>query len=58
MPDINEDDSLEATEEQLSTLRGLGVAESDLDNLSFADAEEWIAELEAMKEDAGQFGRD
>ena len=35
-----------------------GIADADLEELSFSDAEEWIAELRAMREDAGKFGRD
>lgn len=47
---------MEATEEQLTALRGLGVAEAELEDLTFDDAEEWIAELRAMREDAGRIG--
>ncbi len=56
MSDSNENDTLEATEEQYVLLRDLGVSESELEGLSFAEAEEWIAELRAMREDAGKIG--
>ena len=58
MTEINNDDALEATEEQLTALRDLGVAESELEDVSFDDAEEWIAELRALREDAERVGRD
>lgn len=52
-----QDDALEATEEQLTTLRDYGVSERELENLRFDDAAEWIDELRAMREDAGRFDR-
>ncbi len=55
---IDASEQLEASDEQLSTLRELGVNEPDLVDLSFADAVEWIAELQAVREDAGRVGRD
>ena len=59
MTDFNEDDTLlEATDEQLTELRDLGISESELEDLSFGEAEEWIAELCAMREDAGRLGRE
>jgi hypothetical protein len=59
MTDLNEDDTLlEATDEQLTELRDLGISESELEDLSFGEAEEWIAELRAMREDAGRIGRE
>jgi hypothetical protein len=58
MPELNNEEMLEATEEQLAMLRDLGIANADLEELSFADAEEWIAELRGMREDAGKIGRD
>ncbi len=57
MSGIEEQDELEATDEQLASLRELGVAESELEDLSFADAEDWIARLRAMRDDAGRVGR-
>ena len=51
------DETVEATEEQLALLRELGVAESELVDMAFDIAEEMIAELEAMREGAGEFGR-
>ena len=56
MPEYNDDDALEATDEQLTLLRDLGVGDSELEDLSFDDAEEWIAELRALRENAGQVG--
>ncbi|MHC5027338.1 MAG: hypothetical protein ACYTGR_11330 [Planctomycetota bacterium] len=47
----------EATEEQLTLLRELGVPEADLVDMPFDVAEEMIAELEATREAAGQFDR-
>jgi hypothetical protein len=55
---IEEEEGLEATDEQLDLLRRLGVREAELEGLSFAAAEEWIAQLQAMREDAGRIGRD
>ncbi len=48
----NQDDEIEseATEEQLAQLRSLGIRELDLEGLSFADAEDWIADLRALRE--------
>ena len=57
MTEVNEDDVLDATAEQLTALRDLGVSESELEGLSSSDAEEWLAELRAMREDAGGIGR-
>ncbi len=59
MTDFNDDDMLlEATDEQLTELRDLGISESELEDLSFGEAQEWIAELWAMREDAGPVGRE
>lgn len=55
MPDINDGETLEATDEQLTVLRELGVSEMELEDLSFDDADELIAELRATREDAGKF---
>jgi hypothetical protein len=52
--DANE--MLEATGEQLSLLRDLGVAEKELMGMTSQDAEELIAELRAIREDAGRLG--
>jgi hypothetical protein len=46
----------DATAEQLTELRRLGVTERELEGLSFTDAEEWIDELRTQRRDAGQFG--
>ena len=53
MPDYDDDNDLEVTAEQMAILRDLGIAEKDLEDLSFAEAETWIAELRALREDAG-----
>lgn len=50
----HDDDALEATEDQLTTLRALGVPNGELNELTYADAETWIAELRAEREDAGR----
>ena len=47
--------SVDATEGQIEALRELGLLESELEGLSFEDAEELIAELRAVREDAGRF---
>ena len=47
---LDTDGALEATEEQLNELRDLGVPETDLQDLSFADADALIAEIRAMRE--------
>ena len=51
-----QDDALEATEEQLATLREYGVREDELKDLRYDDAAEWIDELRTMREDAGRLG--
>lgn len=51
MSDPDDERALEATEEQLTVLRRMGVEETELDGLSYADADEWIAELRAASED-------
>lgn len=58
MPDFDETETLEVTDEQLDTLRELGVPESELEDMSYADAEEWIARLRAQRENAGRIGSD
>ncbi len=57
MPDANEE-RIEATPEQLAQLRDLGITEDEIADLSYAEAAEWIDELETMREDAGKIGRD
>ena len=57
MVEFDDNDDLEATEEQLTLLRDLGIPESELEDVSFADAEEWINALRAQREDAGRLGR-
>ena len=52
MSEPDDERTLEATEEQLMVLRRLGVEEPRLDGLSYAEADEWIAELRATREDA------
>ena len=56
MTERDDDQTIEATAEQLAELRDLGVAQSDLQGLSVAEAEDWIAELRALREDAGRVG--
>ena len=53
-----QDQPIEATPEQLARLRELGIDNDELGDLSFSDAEEWIDELQTMREDAGKIGRD
>ena len=55
-----QDDELEtdATEDQLVELRKLGVREGELDELTYEEAEEWIASLRAKRQDAGKFRPD
>ena len=58
MPDFNEEEAIEATDEQLTALTELGVSGAELEGLSYAEAEEWLSQLRAMREDAGRIGRD
>lgn len=58
MCQADDEDRLEATDEQLSLLREWGVNEEELHGLSFEDAQEWIEELRARREDAGRIGRE
>ena len=51
-----QDDAVEATGEQLALLRELGAPDLELRDLTFAEAEEWIAELRAMRDMARQIG--
>lgn len=53
----DDQDQGEATEDQLIELRGLGARERDLDDLSFEEAQEWIASLRAERQDAGKLNR-
>ena len=57
MPEF-EEDVMQASAEQLALLRELGADDPELEDLSYADADELIAELRAMREDAGRVGRD
>ena len=50
------DDALEPTEDQLATLRELGATDAQLEDLTYEDADELIAELRALREDAGWIG--
>jgi hypothetical protein len=50
--------ALEPTEDQLALLRDLGASEVQLEDLTYEDAEELIAELRALREDAGRTGRE
>lgn len=58
MNDYDQDDALEATDDQIRLLRELGVSEAELEDISFAAAEDWITELRAMREGAEQIGRE
>ncbi len=57
-PMSTRDDGLEpeVTEEQLAVLRELGTAEAELERLTEAEAEAWIDELRALREDGGPPG--
>ncbi|MHC4810877.1 MAG: hypothetical protein ACYTEV_10995 [Planctomycetota bacterium] len=48
----------EATERQLAVLRDLGVSEDDCQGLAFDEAEAWIEQLLAVREQAGRYGRE
>ena len=41
-----------------TVIRDLGVWDSAPEDLSFGEAEEWTAELRAMREDVGRIGRE
>jgi len=47
----------DATAEQLAELMRLGIAETDLEGLTSANAEEWIDELRTQRRDAGRVDR-
>ena len=57
-PHEDVEEETEATDEQILLLRDLGIAESQLQGLGYAEAEELIAQIRAEKEDAGKLGRD
>lgn len=48
----------EATERQLTLLRELGVSADDCVGLAFDEAEAWIEQLLAVREQAGRYGRE
>lgn len=52
------DATAEATERQLALLRDLGVSEEECLGLAFDEAEAWIEQLLAVREQAGRFGRE
>lgn len=54
--DRHHEDELEATEEQIEALRGYGVQEHIISELSYESAEEMLIELQAIRDDAGHRG--
>jgi ElaB/YqjD/DUF883 family membrane-anchored ribosome-binding protein len=57
MCQLNEEAEIEATEDQLAELRQLGVAEQELLGLSSDDAQDWIDELRAKRQNAGRINK-
>jgi len=55
MPEHDEDSTTQASSQQIAALRELGIDSDELEDLSYADAEAWIASLTAEREDAGHF---